>query len=112
MYQAGYGLFVFLLVVKYNLKVFTPFTKESSPLLIIKEDGTYGLMRFTKREPEPINKKTISQSSTLNLGYPISLNIRVSYELVGAQLSINNIDKPLIKWQTKRLLWFGCSWLP
>ena len=101
MYQAGYGLFGLSFGSKTQFESFYP-SQESSALFIIKEDGTYGLMRFTKREPEPINKKTISQSSALNLGYQISLNIRVSYGMVRAQLSINNIAKPLIKWQTRR----------
>jgi len=101
MYQAGYGLFGLSFGSKTQFESFYP-SQESSPLFIIKEDGTYGLMRFTKWDPEPINKKTIRQSSALNLGDQISLNIRVSQGMVRAQLSINDIAKPFLKWHAKK----------
>ena len=111
MYQPGYGLVGLAFGGDTQFESFYP-SPDASPLFLVKEDGTYGLMRYSDWEPMPVTGTTIGRVSPLAEGDVIELSVSVTGCDVSAEISVNGKAAPRLHWkadagQTEG--WFGLA---
>jgi hypothetical protein len=95
MYQTNYGLFGISFGGHSQFESFYP-SPEASPMFIVKEDGSYGLMRYQQWEPVPVTLLSQGKVAPLQVDDLIELDLRVSGNTITAILTVNSIQHPTL----------------
>ena len=98
MYQPGYGLLGLAFGGQSQFESFYP-ADDASPMLVVHEDGRYGLVRYQANEPVPVAKEASGQLPALKVGDRIDLSVDVSGTVLVANISVNGKAVKPITWQ-------------